>query len=302
MRNATNHTAEDKIHTVRAERFQSALQSRVIRSAGLQGIGGLRAVLLERGEADFRSERSEQALSGPMVAWIPWSAEMVLRIGAGSIGAHLLLSPQSLSQALRNNPDAAELAYLANRPAFQSLSDNPDLATSVTACFHAILAETISTQRMSDEVINAQLGILLVHLFRGQSAASAVNSRTMSQPLATRLVTLVETHYLEHWTVQQYAAALGISRDRLNDICKRAYGRTPQSLIRTRVLLEARRMLLNSDLQIDQIAGLLGFASAPQFNRFFSLQEGRPPGRFRFHARKTYLADQSVQPTPYDWP
>lgn len=299
---ARNPTLTGTEGHVRAERFQSALQPRVIRSAGLYGTGSFRAVLLERGRASLSSDRADQELIGPVVAWLPWTEDMRLRLAAGSQGTHLLLGPQALSQALRNNPEATELTFMANRPALLSLTEDRYVADTLTGCFHAILSETQFPKRMTAPVISAMLGVMLIHLFRGQPAAAPGGGPAMAQPLATRFVTLVETHYHEQWTVQQYAATLKISRDRLNDICRRALDRTPSVLIRSRVMLEARRLLEDSDLSVDQIGSLLGFASAPQFNRFFKSLQGHPPGRYRARSREAFASDATVPAAPYDWP
>ena len=287
---------------VRAERFQSSLQPRVIRSAGIQKSQSFRAVLLERGRAVFASEGGEQELAAPLVAWFPWAADMSLRLGAGSQGVHLLLEPQSLTQALRYNIDDAPLAFMAERPALLDLSGEPELAEGAIGCFRSILSETSKPQRMSFSVINAHLGVLLIYLFRGQSAGGLSDDQPLQRPLASRFVTLVETHYRDHWKLERYASALGISRDRLNDVCQRAYARPPAVLVRSRIMLEAKRLLDNTALSVDQIAGILGYSNASQFNRFFRAQEGVPPGRFRSEQRRAARNEPTVPAAPYEWP
>lgn len=296
------HVTDTSEAPVLAESFASALQPRTIRGAGLQGSRNIRTLLLERGQASFLSVETEHQLEGPMVAWVPWTNDMRLRLNAGSRSTHLLLGPQALSQALRPNPEAAQLTFLSERLTFLPLTADRDRAEAVTACFRAILAETRQPGRMSPAVISAQLGILLIHLFRAQTAAAFSDSPAMSQPLASRFVTLVETNFRDHWTVARYAAALDMSRDRLGDICSREFGRSPATLIRSRLMLEARRLLETSALSVDQIGGLLGFASAPQFNRFFRTQEGQPPGRFRAGRREARASGLAMQSKAYDWP
>ncbi len=297
-----SHVTDTSEPPVRAESFSSALQPRTIGGAGLWGARNVRVLFLERGEARFQSDVAEHRLDGPMVAWVPWTREMRLRLAAGSHSTHLLLGPQALSQALRHIPEAAELTFLAERLAFLPLTGDRELAEAVSACFRAILAETRQPGQMSASVINAQLGLLLVHLFRAQAAASFSDMSALSQPLARRFVTLVEANFRDRWTVARYATALDMSRDRLGDVCTREFGRGPGALIRARLMLEARRLLESSALSVDQIGGLLGFASAPQFNRFFKTLEGVPPGRFRALRRDRSEPGHEAANTAYDWP
>lgn len=103
-------------------------------------------------------------------------------------------------------------------------------------------------------------------------------------------------------TVARYAQQLGISRDRLNDLCRRAHGRPSDRLIRDRLALEARIYLQSSSLTIDQIAAALGFSSAAQFCRVFSRAEGRPPGRYRADQTRAARVGQVRLSAPYDGP
>jgi AraC family transcriptional activator of pobA len=112
---------------------------------------------------------------------------------------------------------------------------------------------------------------------------------------------LVERHFRDRWTVARYAAALGVSRDRLGDICRRIRGRSPSDLIAARVAGEARLLLANSTNSVEQIAALLGFHGAANFNRFFRRATGEPPGRYR--ARQARGAPDGPAPRrPYEWP
>lgn len=150
----------------------------------------------------------------------------------------------------------------------------------VPAAIAGILDETAKRGAMSETVVSALLHVVLVHLFRAQEDGALVKPvpGAGNDALAAKFVRLVEARIRSHWRVARNAAALGISRDRLGDICQRAHGRPPGTLIRARLLLEARRYLEKTELSVDQIAGLLGYSSASRFNRFFKAQEGQPPG------------------------
>jgi len=287
--------------TVRVEQFRSALQSRIIGRAGLSAARSYRAIYLERGHADLISDVEDQVLSGPLIAWLPWSEEARLRLSAGSLGTHLLLGPQTLSQALRHTPEAAQLAYMTDHPVLLSLTDRAETGEIIRACFRGILDETSVPRPMSGSVIAAFLGILLIHLFRSQPAQGEGKVPTGAQPLANRFVMLVETHFRDHWRVNDYAKQLGISRDRLIDINLRAHGRPPGALIRTRLMQEAEQLLESSTLSVDQVARFLGFSSSPQFIRFFRSQKGMPPGRYRASIGQIESSPPNTS-APYAWP
>ena len=78
-----------------------------------------------------------------------------------------------------------------------------------------------------------------------------------------------------------YAGKLAMTVDRLNDHVKRATGVTAGHLIRQRVLTEAKRQLVFTNLPIHDIARDLAFADPSHFARFFRKQTGTTPQAFR---------------------
>ncbi len=289
---------------VRAERFRAALQTRVLGRAGLGEAGNFRAMILEKGEAALLSGNDTALpLSGPVMGWFPWRDGMRLELGAGAQGMHLLLGVATLNRVLHRHAEATQLRFMVDRPAFIRLGVENAAADAVAACFAGILRETLTPGPMSSAVVESLLHVLLVHLHRGQPTSTGAGSETGSiTALAERFRVLVEGHFRDRWPVARYAAELGISRDRLNDICIRAHGRPPARLIRERLVLEARIYLENSPLALGQIAGVLGFAGASQFNRVFKALQGCSPGRYREELRRLAQAGSAPPGAPYAWP
>lgn len=289
---------------VRAERFRAALQTRVLGRAGLGDAENFRALILEKGEAVLRDgDDLVLPLSGPVMGWIPWRDGLRLELGAGAQGTHLLLGASTLDRVLQRRAEAAQLRFMVERSSFMRLGAGNSASEAVAACFTGILAETLRPGPMSTAVVESLLHILLVHLHRNQPVAHGEGTQAGAfKALAGQFTALIESNFREHWTVVRYARELGISRDRLNDICLRAYGRPPARLIRERLLMEARIYLASSSLALGQIAGVLGFAGAPQFSRFFKSLQGQSPARYRLDLRRFSRVDATRQSTLYAWP
>lgn len=289
---------------VRAERFRAALQARVLGRAGLSEDRNIRAILVERGDIVLRPDHGPTLpLTGPVMAWFPWHEGMRLDLGAGAQGTHLLLGRTTLNRVLQRRPDLAELRFMADRPAVVRLAPDDASAATVSACFAGILAETLQPGPMAQVAVEAFLHVILVHLHRGQPHAPRPDAAPREgAALARRFTALVEGHFRDRWTVARYAAELGVSRDRLGDICQRIHGRPPAQLIRERVAMEARIYLEGSSLAPGQIADILGFAGTAPFNRFFRAMQGRPPGRWRADQRRAAAAGSPPPGAPYAWP
>jgi AraC-like DNA-binding protein len=57
--------------------------------------------------------------------------------------------------------------------------------------------------------------------------------------------------------------------------------KTPLSYIQDRKMLEARRLLHYTDIQIQEIAYAIGYEDIQSFSRFFKNQEGVSPSKYR---------------------
>ena len=101
------------------------------------------------------------------------------------------------------------------------------------------------------------------------------------QALFTRFVLLVEQHFLEHWSVAQYARRLGLSAPRLNRLARTEAGRTAAEVVHERLTREACRRLLYVPAPVNNVAAELGFEDPAYFCRFFKRRTGMSPGRWR---------------------
>jgi len=81
--------------------------------------------------------------------------------------------------------------------------------------------------------------------------------------------------------VSAHARALGVSLTALRQACARVANSSPAQMLDDRALLEARRMLLYSQLSVTDIAYAVGFEDPAYFSRFFARHVGQPPRSWR---------------------
>ena len=86
------------------------------------------------------------------------------------------------------------------------------------------------------------------------------------------------------------AAALAISRQRLNAACKSATGATASEMLHDRVMLEAKRALVYTAVTGAEIGHDVGFDDPAYFNRFFTRRMGIAPGKWRAQFTATEIA------------
>lgn len=135
------------------------------------------------------------------------------------------------------------------------------------------------------DVVRSYLLILLTRLRRLYALDDHALRAGRSYPLARRFALLVEEHYLNLRSICDYADALAVSERQLNDAVKRTTGRTASRVVHERLVLEAKRLLANTELGIAEIAFQLNFEDPAYFARFFKKHTALTPGQFRADTR-----------------
>lgn len=100
--------------------------------------------------------------------------------------------------------------------------------------------------------------------------------------LVARFRALMEERYRSETRVDAYALALNVSTRQLRAACLRAAGATPGRMIQDRLLLEAKRILLYTNMSVAEAAYYLGYEDPAYFTRTFTKNWGCSPRAFRF--------------------
>jgi AraC family transcriptional activator of pobA len=125
-------------------------------------------------------------------------------------------------------------------------------------------------------------GILVVVLrLSYENTPAAELARGADSHLVARYCTLLEEHFKEPMSVADYATRLGVSLKRLRIVCARVTSASPSRLLADRRLVEAKRGLIYTTMNVAQIAYSCGFEDPAYFSRFFTRFTGEAPTEFR---------------------
>jgi AraC family transcriptional activator of pobA len=131
----------------------------------------------------------------------------------------------------------------------------------------------------------ARLMILLVGAVRAThqlgGAARAGGARGPRAALVARFRQAVETNFRAGWAMNRYAKSLSVTATQLRAACLEVTGEPPTRIVHDRLVLEAKRTLLYTNLTIAETAYELGFSDPAYFSRFFSERVGCSPAAFR---------------------
>src|SRR5690606_5980420 len=96
-----------------------------------------------------------------------------------------------------------------------------------------------------------------------------------------KFINLIDENYKKAYSIAEYARLLHISSRSLSDLTQHQINKTPSQMIQERIILEAQRLLLYSNLNINQVGYRLGFDDASYFVKYFKKHTGIPPSEFR---------------------
>lgn len=78
-----------------------------------------------------------------------------------------------------------------------------------------------------------------------------------------------------------YAKKLNITYKHLNSICKDVADVTAKQFIDAFIILEAKRLLINSEMKSTELAYTLGFEEPTNFVKYFKKYTGLTPNTFK---------------------
>lgn len=147
----------------------------------------------------------------------------------------------------------------------------------------AIGREQASDKPAHDRATRHYLGLLSVWLERQISAqpAEELPHPESARRLAARFTQIVERDFRSGQGVADYAEALGVTPTHLSRVCRTTTGRSAKAILSDRVIFEARRLLLETRLPVQEVAQSLGFTSPAYFTRAFQHHTGKTPTDFR---------------------
>lgn len=144
--------------------------------------------------------------------------------------------------------------------------------------------EMMNENHQNNQFSNLKIGFHLMSLFidiERSLEVKKVNTTDYQSVLLHNFQTLIEQNFKTKKLPKEYAELLYITPNHLNALCKDVLGNSAGKLIRSRVVLEAKRLLVNKEISVTEIAYLLNFQDASYFVKFFKKYTNFTPEQFR---------------------
>lgn len=133
-----------------------------------------------------------------------------------------------------------------------------------------------------DEMIRTYLNAMFITLSRIYADKNKKSPQFSYDLLQlNRFEALVDIHFKEHRPVSFYSDKMNISDRQLSYLCKKTVNKTPSEILTERIILEAKRLIIHSDLSIFSISTQLNYNDSSYFIRLFKKISNQTPEQFR---------------------
>lgn len=110
--------------------------------------------------------------------------------------------------------------------------------------------------------------------------------QTEQDIITKKIQNYLDIHYRQKLTLESIANALNLNPSYISHIYKQEMGISPIQYVLHRKFGEAQGLLMDTELSVNEISDLLGFANTAHFNAMFKKHVGITPGQYRKSIKK----------------
>ncbi|MCY1719077.1 AraC family transcriptional regulator [Prolixibacteraceae bacterium Z1-6] len=170
---------------------------------------------------------------------------------------------------------------------FTIRQDNPPLILAkssdidfLESLFKKGIAELQKGKEFSIELLRSLLDVILT------SSASLYKSdenilKGKGHIVVKRFFQLVEENYDKNLTVAEYASKMALTPNHLTQTVTQLTGKTSSQIIKSKQILEIKRLLVHTNLSVTEISQRLNFPDQSYFAKFFKREVGMSPLQYR---------------------
>lgn len=130
-------------------------------------------------------------------------------------------------------------------------------------------------------IIRSELHILITKLFRIKSNKTPIIKNRKYLNEFVLFQELIEKNITQVSKVLDYAKMMGISSKTLNTICRNIINKSAKEFIDEIYIKQIKRLLINTDHSVKEIAYISGFTEIPNFHKYFKRHTSYTPEQFR---------------------
>ncbi|NBA87780.1 helix-turn-helix domain-containing protein [Emticicia sp. CRIBPO] len=172
-----------------------------------------------------------------------------------------------------------EFLTVWGNPHIRLSAENADFTEQL---FKRILRDYLENGLKNIDILQSSFIAILCELNHAYKPLSD-STQTFAVNITVRFKALLSAHFKSSQQVSDYAVMLSITPNHLNKCLRTITGKSPTKWIDEAIILEAKVLLSQTALSVNEITTELGLSDPSYFSRFFRKYEGRTPLEFRKH-------------------
>ena len=134
------------------------------------------------------------------------------------------------------------------------------------------------------EMLRSILDLILTTCAARYPVNENLLNKGKGQILVKKFFHLIEEHHQKNLSLSDYAGMIGVTPNHLTQTVKVLTGKTSLQIIKAKQLLEIKRLLVHTNLNVSEIANQLNFEDQSYFSKFFKRETGLTPLQYRNEA------------------
>ncbi|MFK7801708.1 MAG: helix-turn-helix domain-containing protein [Anaerolineae bacterium] len=204
------------------------------------------------------------------------------------VTGHYCVFDEEIFQVLGAHQFFKELSFLAPfaNPTV-CLADDSAQAGKIQHFFEEISTAFQSADWGHGVEVLAWLQLLCIYTEREFEKGRPEQTLSPGQQITQDFLRLADSEATHEHNLSFYANQIGVTIGHLTGTVKAVYGISAGEMLRSRLMLEAKRLLAHTELTMAEIAEQLNYADPSYFGRAFKRDIGQTPRSFRQEFRKT---------------
>jgi AraC-like DNA-binding protein len=165
-----------------------------------------------------------------------------------------------------------------NRPLMLESADDIQFLETL---FKKGIAEIEKRNQFSVDLLRSVLDLILTSCAVLYKTDESLQAKGKGHILVKKFLQLVEENYHKNLPVNEYAGMLALTPNHLTQTVSLLTGKTTSQIIKSKQVLEIKRLLVHTNLSVTEIAGRLNFPDQSYFTKFFKRETGSTPLQYK---------------------
>ncbi|SEI92673.1 AraC-type DNA-binding protein [Dyadobacter koreensis] len=238
-------------------------------------------IWIKKGSGSFRVDTKNQEIEND-IAYLVTPGQLYQFCPKGEIeGFSIAFSEEFLCSGEKEMAFPFHTSRYAGSTIFPSVRIDPDVNSELDIVVSMMLNEYSKGLKFKSEVLKSLLNVVMIYLSRKMDFMPDKALLKGRNGLLRKFMQLLNERFTSKMMVSDYASELFVTPNYLNEVVKKETGFPVRHHIQQRLILEAKRRAMSSEMNMKEVAFGLGFEDTSHFSRFFKNNCGMNFSDFR---------------------